>query len=61
MRIEVDSFQGATDIYWEDEELGFGHIYLYTDSMEKVVIDSETMGKDFIKKIQKLNKVTVFT
>jgi hypothetical protein len=38
------------DIYWENEEGEFGHIWIYS-SGEKPVIDSEHMSRDFVKQV----------
>jgi hypothetical protein len=39
------------DIYWQNEELEFGHIGLYSSFDGKIVIDSEYMRKEFIKQV----------
>jgi hypothetical protein len=39
------------DIYWEDEEGEFGHIYLYSSVGEELQIDTEHTGKEFVKKV----------
>lgn len=47
---------GFIDIYWEnnDMEFGngeFGHIYLYFSADGELQIDSEHMGKEFVKEV----------
>jgi len=42
---------GFIDVYWEDDDGEFGHIYLYSSVDGEVQIDSEHMGKEFIKKV----------
>lgn len=42
--------KGLIDIYW-DGELGFGHIYLIFNNDDQLVIESEYMGKEFIKEV----------
>jgi hypothetical protein len=42
---------GFIDIYWEDECGEFGHILLYSSADGELQIDSEHMGKEFIKKV----------
>jgi hypothetical protein len=46
------------DIYWESSEgsefgLEFGHIYLYSSTDGKIIIDSEYMDKSFIEQVFK--------
>jgi hypothetical protein len=48
---ETSIESGFIDIYWEDEGGEFGHIYLHSSVGEELQIDSEHMGKDFIKKV----------
>lgn len=52
MKAIIDSMKNIVDVYWEDDNMFFGHIYLFTNGLnDKVQIDSEYMGKDFVKKV----------
>lgn len=42
---------GFIDIYWENEDAEFGHIWLYSSADGELQIDSEHMGKEFVKKV----------
>ena len=48
---ETSIESGFIDIYWEDGEGEFGHIYLYSSVGEELQIDSEHMEKEFVKKV----------
>jgi hypothetical protein len=47
---EKDGIEFSIFLNWEDEELGFGNIRIIQDG-EDIYIDSELMGKEFIKKV----------
>jgi hypothetical protein len=48
---ELLSQQGSIiDIYWEGEG-EFGHIYLYSYNDGRLELDSEHMGKEFVKQV----------
>jgi hypothetical protein len=50
--VKETSNGGSTiDIYWEDNDKGFGHIYLYYHHNKELQIDTEYMGKEFTKKV----------
>lgn len=48
--VNTTGSRGIVDIFWEGEG-EFGHIYLYFYGDGRIKIDSEYMGKEFVKQV----------
>jgi hypothetical protein len=43
--------ENYANVQWFSEEIGFGEIEFYFDATGMLVIDSETMNKEFVKQV----------